>query len=70
MWLFGGIPAILVGREIWFLCINHLPTFSEEPGRFLLILLGLIAGEAIPLAALVVLAISTLATVDGRKSTR
>jgi hypothetical protein len=68
MWLFGGIPAILVGREIWFLCIDHLPTFNEEPGRFLLILLGLIAGEGIPLAALLVLAISTLATFDRRKS--
>jgi hypothetical protein len=67
MWLFGGIPAIMVGREIWVLCINHLPTFSEEPGRFLLLMLGLITGEGIPLAAILVLAISTLTAFGQRK---
>lgn len=68
MWLFAGIPAIFLGREIWFLCVNHLPAFSEEPGRFLLLMLGLIAGEGLPLAAILVLAISTLATLGRRKS--
>lgn len=68
MWLFGGMPAVLVGHEIWFLCVSHLPAFGEQPGRFMLVLLGLIVGEGIPLATVLVLAISTLATFDRRKS--
>jgi hypothetical protein len=66
-WLFAGFPAIWVGREIWFLCTNQLPAFSEEPGRFLLRMLGLVAGEALPLAAILVLVIGTLALFGRRK---
>lgn len=70
MWLFGGVPAFFVAREIWFLCINHLPSFSEEPGRFLMLMLGLVVGEALPLCAILVLAINTLAAFGPGKSSR
>ena len=67
MWLFVGLPTIFIGREIWFLCTDHLPTFSEDPARFLLRTLGLIVGEGILLAAILFLVISTLSTFGPRK---
>lgn len=66
-WLFGGLPAILVGREVWILCTRQLPSFSEEPGKFLLRMMGLVGGEGLPLAAMFVLIIGTLGLFGRRK---
>lgn len=66
-WLLAGLPCFWIGRENWFLCTDDLPDFGQEPGRFLLRILGLVAVEALPAAVVLILLYGTFALFGRQK---